>query len=123
MRTIRRGEVYWCDFSAPMQQTYVQKYSRPVIIMQNDLGNANSATTIVVPLTTQLKTKLYPTQLPFYMGRKLQIARTEQIQTIDKTILGDYIDTLSEDIIEEVERKIHIAIGAVGYDVEEDDEN
>ena len=47
---IKRGEVYWCDFGIPYG--HEQGGLRPAIIVQNDIGNLHSSTTIVIPCTT-----------------------------------------------------------------------
>ena len=48
--TVKRGEVYWCDFGEPYGSE--QGYIRYAIVVQNDIANFNSSTTIVLPCTT-----------------------------------------------------------------------
>lgn len=73
---------------------------RPVVIVQNDVGNKFSPTTIVAAISTQIKTKAkLPTHYYLKAGNGLihpSVVMLEQIRTIDKTRLEHYIGTLSE---------------------------
>lgn len=97
MSRIKRGEIYM----ARLQPTNgsVQAGTRPVLIIQNNMGNRYSPTTIVVPITTKKKNKSYlPThvKVPKYMGLyENSVILCEQIMTIDKGILGEKICKIS----------------------------
>lgn len=102
--TVKRGEVYLCDFGKPYGSE--QAGLRPCIIVQNDQGNEYSSTTIVLPCST--KNKPIPTHYVFnftkdimpnidnsYFFRKNSV-RAEQIRVIDKTRLTRFLGTLTD---------------------------
>lgn len=113
MQRYLRGQIW--KFEDPYEKfrftsvTSVQRGSRPVIVVSNDLGNATSPTVIVVPCTTQAKTKL-PTHYEFKINDLNNTALCEQVMTVDKTSLVSYITTLSAAEMEEVSRCVEIAV-------------
>ena len=82
--------------------------SRPCVIVQNNKGNKFSATTIVVPLTSQLPTKRYPTDVVIDLpninmsGAKKSVACCSQIRTVDKSRLKKWRGAISETALEQV---------------------
>ena len=117
---VKRGEVYLCDFGDPYGSE--QGNIRPAIIIQNDIGNSYSPTTIIVACTSENKRNLpthYKTLFSaenmvdfnsFRFSMKETIIMAEQIQTIDKTRLRKYIGTLTSDFMEIIEDKIDISL-------------
>ena len=91
MKEIKRGEIYSADFGAGFGSE--QGGVRPVLILQNNTGNKYSPTTIVAAITSK-KTK---TALPTHVTVTANGLKTEstvlleQIRTIDKARLGEYI--------------------------------
>ena len=80
MRQINRGEVYFADLSPVVGSE--QGGCRPVIVIQNDIGNRYSSSVIVIPLTKKIKKNKLPTHVEIDgLSRKL-IALCEQIKTI-----------------------------------------
>lgn len=104
----KRGEVYWADLGG--YEGCVQGKNRPVLIIQNDKGNMNSQTTIVAPITThgrEFITHVYcQKQSLDYRSQVL----LEQIRTIDKSRVGNYICTLNPEVMTEVDEKIKISL-------------
>ena len=102
MTIVEKGELYYVDFGIPRGSE--QGGYRPVVIVQNDIGNITSPTTIVAPLTSQPKRKL-PTHVTVeHEGlRTVSTVLTEQLQTIDKTRLTSYLGKLNEKQIEELD--------------------
>ena len=105
---IKRGEIYYADLSPVIGSE--QGGIRPVLIVQNDVGNKHSPTTIVAPLTTQIKHKL-PTHFDVQMpnGKKSTVLM-EQLRVIDKTrIQGKPIGVLRN--WENANRAMMISLG------------
>ena len=110
-QTIRRGQVYMCDFGEKFENE--QCGNRYAIIIQNDQGNDASPNVIVIPCTTQDKKPL-PVHLEFnfskenmlyydesYIGTKKNTALAECITTISKSKLGQYLGTMTEKFMDE----------------------
>ena len=103
-----RGDIYYADLSGTVGCE--QGGIRPVIILQNDIGNIFSPTTIVAPITSQTRKRL-PTHVFLHKGKQLGLKLNshismEQIRTIDKTRLKDYIGSADEKI--SVQTRINI---------------
>lgn len=105
---MQRGEVYLADFGMSIGST--QAGIRPVVIIQNDVGNKHSPTTIVSPLTTKHK-KLLPTHFTTYATGLRSTVLTEQIKTIDKSWLGKKLGTLTPYEMEKLDKALAISIG------------
>lgn len=105
---MKRGQIYYADLSPAVGSE--QGGLRPVIIVQNDMGNKHSPTTIVAPLTTRQKHKL-PTHIDVEMqdGRKSTIL-LEQVRVLDKSRLrGKPIGVLKDTT--RLDRAIAISLG------------
>lgn len=103
---VRRGEVYWADLGE--RRGSEMKGRHPVLIIQNDLGNKHSPTTIVATLTSKLKVKtakLHVSVSPQSSGLpKASMVLTEQLVTIDKEKrLAKRIGQLSDDKMAQVD--------------------
>lgn len=113
--TYLRGELYYADLGTGVGSE--QNGYRPVVIIQNDVGNKYSPTTIVAAISTQIKTKAkLPTHYNLAPGNGLiqpSIVMLEQIRTIDKTRLEHYIGTLPEKEICGLNRALAISIGLI----------
>lgn len=118
---VKRGEVYICDFGNPYGRE--EGLSRYAIIIQNNVGNLYSPTTIVVACTASYKKRLpvhyhcrFSSQnMVDYdlarVGSLENIIMAEQIQTIDKKRLRKYIGTLTPEFMEKLQDKIDISLG------------
>ena len=112
MTAVKRGDVFYADLA--QSSGCVQSGLRPVIVVQNDIGNAYSPTTIVVPLTSKKKKKYLPThvQIPADQENGLRcdsVALLEQFQTIDKRDLGDRLGCIRD--MAPIERGMSISLG------------
>lgn len=110
---VHRGEVYYAELSP--SQGSEQGGTRPVIIVQNELGNKHSPTTIVVPLTSRLSKKPLPTHIT-YMPEQIgltakSVALCEQVRTIDKTRLRQKMGTLSAAALADLDRALLVSLG------------
>lgn len=88
--------------------------ARPCIIVQNDVGNINSATTIVVPLTDAEGRKTYPFQAFIEKGdggtKKDSIVKCDQIRVIDKSRIIKKFGHLRQETIETIDNALRISL-------------
>lgn len=110
---IRRGEIYYADLSPVVGSE--QGGIRPVLIIQNDVGNKYSPTVIVSAITSQLGKAKLPTHIELssekYHLPKDSVALLEQIRTLDKRRLREKVTTLSSEKMREVNKAILISLG------------
>ena len=108
---MKRGEIYYADLGR--NRGCEQNGVRLVCIVQNDMGNTYSQTTIVCPLTSQFKANL-PTHVSLYKGlpRKSTLL-AEQIRVVDKKRVFEerLIYILTSEEMEEVDKAIKISLG------------
>ena len=97
-KTIKRGDIYYAELNPVIGSE--QGGTRPVLIISNDIGNRHSPTVIVAAITSRVHTKA---KLPTHTAirdfeglNKDSIILLEQIRTIDKKRLQEYIGMLSE---------------------------
>ncbi|MBI3312852.1 MAG: type II toxin-antitoxin system PemK/MazF family toxin [Candidatus Omnitrophica bacterium] len=113
--SIKRGDIFWVNLN-PAQGSE-QAGRRPVLVIQNNIGNELAPTTIVAPLTTKSFTKEYPTNvnLPKGMGglKSDSTVLLSQIRTLDKTRLEQKIGSLPAEHLRKVERAIKISLGLI----------
>jgi len=113
-KIIKRGEIYWVTFGDTAGSE--QSGTRPALIIQNDMGNKHSPVTIVAPLTTKTRTKHHiPTNVylrPDEVGRESAV-HCEQIRAVSKERLGDYIATLSDERMKDVDNALKISLGLI----------
>lgn len=109
---IKKGQIYIADLDGVTGSE--QGGTRPVLVIQNNMGNKHSPTTIVACITTKLNNKAHlPTHcyLPNELGLEARsIVMLEQIRTIDKTRLHTYVGKLSSRYINIIDKKIAISL-------------
>ena len=111
-RSFKRGEIYVADLSPYVGSE--QGGIRPVIILQNNLGNIFSPTLIVAPLTSRYKKRNLPTHYFIEDVEELKttsLVLLEQIKTIDKRRITEYIGQASKDDIKNIEKALTISLG------------
>lgn len=110
-KEIKRGQVYYADLEPILGSE--QGGIRPVLVIQNNLGNQNSPTTIIAPITCQSKTGGQTTHVRLNNHSLLprSIALLEQIRAIDKRRLGRYVTFIDAADMREVDYAIHISLG------------
>ena len=108
---IERGDILFADLGEGIGSE--QLGVRPVLIVQNDVGNVHSPTTIVAPITSTLGKKRLPTHVEFhgYGLKRNQTILLEQVRTIDKDRLQDYRGHLPAWLMEKVDRALMISVG------------
>lgn len=113
MKKIIRGSIFYADLDPIIGSE--QKGFRPVLILQNDIGNKHSPTTMIAPITTKNYTGKYlPTHIGVTQFKKLRpnsIVLLEQIRVIDKSRLKGYVCDLSDDDMKMVDKAIKVSLG------------
>ena len=108
----KRGNVFWADLRPVVGSE--QDGFRPVVILQNDIGNKYSPTVIVAPLTSNLHPdKHLVTHVPVRMlGLPcFSIILLEQIRTIDKSRIGRFIGALDKRTLQQVDQSLMCSLG------------
>lgn len=110
---IRRGDLFWVNLNPTRGSE--QAGRRPVLVIQNDVGNEVAPTTVIAPLTTKKFSKEYPTNVHLSKGtgglRSDSVILLSQIRTIDKRRLEKKIGCLPETHLERVNLAIRISLG------------
>ena len=109
---IKRGEIYYVDLTPTRGSE--QSGRRPVLVIQNNIGNEKAPTVIVAPLTTKKFSKLYPTNVHVNKGaanlKEDSVVLLSQIRTIDKTRLERKVGSLSGDLMTHVDEAIKVSL-------------
>lgn len=112
---VRRGDVFYAHLNPVIGSE--QGGTRPVLIIQNDIGNQYSPTTIVAAITSQISKAKLPTHVEISAAKsgleRDSVILLEQIRTIDKSRLKQKVAVLDEEILEKVNRAIEISMGLV----------
>lgn len=110
---IKRGELYYADLSPVVGSE--QGGIRPVLVIQNDVGNKYSPTVIAAAVTSKLQKAKLPTHVPINCETsglpKNSIVLLEQLRTLDKTRLKDKIGVLEEDVMQNVNQGLLVSLG------------
>ncbi len=112
---VKRGDIYYANLSPVVGSE--QGGHRPVLVIQNDVGNKYSPTVIVAAITSQISKAKLPTHVEVnakqYNLEKDSVILLEQLRTIDKRRLRDKVNHLSEEIMNKVDEAVRISIGLV----------
>jgi len=113
MLTVKRGDIYYADLSPVIGSE--QGGVRPVLIIQNDVGNRYSPTVIAAAITSKLGKARLPTHIDVFANRvglaKDSVILLEQIRTIDKKRLGEKMGHLDDDVMRAVDDAITVSFG------------
>lgn len=111
--SIKRGDIYYADLSPVIGSE--QGGLRPVLIVQNDVGNKYSPTVIAAAITSRLGKAKLPTHIDVYADKvglqKDSVILLEQIRTIDKKRLGEKMGHLDDEMMVAVDEAISISFG------------
>ncbi len=111
--SIRRGDIYYADLSPVVGSE--QGGMRPVLIVQNDVGNRYSPTVIAAAITSQINKARLPTHIELgaqsYGLSKDSVVLLEQIRTIDKQRLKERMGTLDDSLMNRVDNAIAVSFG------------
>lgn len=112
---IRRGDIFYADLSPVVGSE--QGGTRPVLVLQNNIGNQYSPTTIIAAITSQISKAKLPTHLEVTAKssglEKNSVILLEQIRTIDKSRLLEKVTTLSDDAMNKVNQAVEISLGLI----------
>ena len=111
--TIKRGDIYYADLSPVVGSE--QGGVRPVLIVQNDVGNRYSPTVIAAAITSRQSKAKLPTHIPIEAQgcglSKDSVVLLEQIRTIDKQRLKERMGSIDESSMSMVDNAISISFG------------
>lgn len=110
---IKRGDIFYADLSPVVGSE--QGGIRPVLIVQNDIGNKYSPTVIAAAITSQINKAKLPTHIEIggdeYGLTKDSVILLEQVRTIDKKRLREKIGHLNENLMTQVNDAIGVSFG------------
>ena len=115
MLTVRRGEIYYADLSPVVGSE--QGGIRPVLMIQNDVGNRYSPTVIAAAITSQCGKAKLPTHISVPAAvcglTKDSVVLLEQIRTIDKRRLKECMGEVPAAVMKQVDNALGISFGLV----------
>jgi mRNA interferase MazF len=110
---VKKGDLYFADLSPVVGSE--QGGIRPVLVVQNDVGNKYSPTIIVAAVTSQINKAKLPTHVELEAAdgglSKNSVVLLEQLRTIDKQRLKERIGTLSQEQIPTVDQALSVSLG------------
>ena len=104
-RKYLRGEIYYADLDPVVGSE--QMGTRPVLILQNNVGNHFARTVIVAPITSRIHTK---SKIPTHSYIGMIVVMLEQLRTLDKRRIGYYIGKLPEEKMQDVTRALCVSL-------------
>ena len=111
--SVKRGDIYYADLSPVVGSE--QGGLRPVLIIQNDVGNRYSPTVIAAAITSRLSKTRLPTHIDVFANRvglvKDSVILLEQVRTLDKRRLKEKMGHLDESMMQQVNRAIAVSVG------------
>lgn len=111
--TVKRGDIYYADLSPVVGSE--QGGMRPVLIVQNDVGNKFSPTVIAAAITSQREKAQLPTHIQLSSQscglQKDSVVLLEQVRTIDKKRLKEKMGRIDEVSMSEIDRALSISFG------------
>ncbi len=117
---IRRGDIYYADLSPVVGSE--QGGLRPVLIIQNDVGNRYSPTVIAAAITSRMGKTRLPTHIDIYADRaglaRDSVVLLEQIRTLDKRRLRERMGHLDDAMMDKVNSAIAVSFGIIASPAE-----
>lgn len=114
---VKRGDIYYADLSPVVGSE--QGGIRPVLVIQNDIGNKYSPTVIAAAITSQINKAKMPTHIELaakdYGLSKDSVILLEQIRTIDKRRLREKIGRIDDGLMASVNNALSISFGLGGF--------
>jgi mRNA interferase MazF len=108
----RRGEIWWVNLDPTVDSETAKK--RPCVILQNDVGNARSDTTMVAPLLKGSKSYPFVVRVEMTAANGLDETRgihLEQMRVLDNRRIDSQLGTLEEKYWSEIEKAVCIVLG------------
>jgi mRNA interferase MazF len=114
---VKRGEIYYADLSPVVGSE--QGGVRPILIIQNDVGNKYSPTVIVAAITSQINKARLPTHVAItaqdFGLPKDSVVLLEQIRTIDKKRLREKVGKFDDEMMKKIDEALKISVGLDDY--------
>ena len=111
--SVKRGDIYYADLSPVVDSE--QGGMRPVLIIQNDVGNRYSPTVIAAAITSRMGKTRLPTHIDVYADKvgltKDSVILLEQVRTLDKKRLGEKMGHLDDEMMTAVNNAIAVSFG------------
>jgi mRNA interferase MazF len=114
---VKRGYIFFADLSPVVGSE--QGGVRPVLVLQNDVGNKFSPTVIVAAITSQIEKAKLPTHVEVeaseYGLEKDSVILLEQIRTIDKQRLQEKLTELDDKLMQKINQAVKISLGLIDF--------
>ncbi len=114
---VKRGDIFYADLSPVVGSE--QGGVRPVLVVQNDIGNKYSPTVIVVAITSQINKAKLPTHIEIsaseYGLTRDSVVLLEQVRTIDKRRLREKIGHSDDEMMDKVNEGLLISFGLIDF--------
>jgi mRNA interferase MazF len=114
---VKRGDIYYADLSPVVGSE--QGGMRPVLIIQNDVGNKYSPTVIAAAITSRMGKAKLPTHIDVYAARaglsRDSVVLLEQLRTLDKRRLKEKMGHLDEELMQEIDTAIAVSLGLLPH--------
>lgn len=114
---VKRGDIYYADLSPVVGSE--QGGMRPVLIIQNDVGNKYSPTVIAAAITSRMSKAKLPTHIDVYAARaglsRDSVVLLEQLRTLDKRRLKEKMGHLDEELMQEIDTAIAVSLGLLPH--------
>ena len=111
--TVKRGDIFYADLSPVVGSE--QGGLRPVLIVQNDVGNKYSPTIIIAAITSQITKAKLPTHIELSASqfglKKDSAVLLEQIRTLDKLRLQSFVTHLPDSFMDKIDTALLISLG------------
>ena len=110
-KPVKRGDIYYANLDPVIG--FEQDGTRPCLVVQNEMGNKHSPTTVIVPITRNLNKKPIPTHvtIPHISGLSADsLALVEQIRTIDRSRLCEYIGRINGVVQEKIDTALAVCV-------------
>lgn len=112
---VKRGDIYYANLSPVVGSE--QGGHRPVLVLQNDVGNKYSPTVIVGAITSQISKAKLPTHVEIsakdHNLEKDSVVLLEQLRTIDKRRLKEKVTHLGDEIMTKVDEAVKVSLGLI----------
>ena len=114
---VKKGDIFFADLSPVIGSE--QGGVRPVVVIQNDVGNKYSPTVIVAAITSQINKAKLPTHVEIRAGEhglnKDSVILLEQLRTVDKRRLKERVGRMDEEAMEKVNEALVISLGIIDF--------
>ena len=111
--SVKRGDIFYADLRPVVGSE--QGGIRPVLVIQNDIGNKYSPTVIVAAVTSQINKSKLPTHLELdakeFGLSKDSVVLLEQVRTIDKSRLREKVCHLDENFMWQIDKSLRVSLG------------